>query len=167
MHSRPGGGFIKAQKRKVLASQWPNQCLAHPSGAHNWLLASKIHISLSHIFKCLLPQAWPSANAMMLQRSIYWIFKKYENRVLSLTLPAPKTKSTFVHCHLAAITAHQNSFSALPHCVNGPRVGCEDPYTRNQVQRLIGSCDVADEISASFLHWRKREQREQQTMQYN
>lgn len=77
MHSQCGGRFIGAPKGKALASQWPNQCLAHPSGAHNWVLSSKIHISLSHNFKRLLPQAWPTANTVMLQRSICWILRQY------------------------------------------------------------------------------------------
>lgn len=57
------------------------------------------------------------------------------------------------------------AFFALPQRVNGPKVGCEDPYTRNRGRRLIGPCDVADEISASFLHWRIREQRADNTVQ--
>lgn len=126
MHSRPGGGIIGAPKGKVLASQWPNQCLAHPSGVDNWVLPSK---STSHylIFKHLLPQAWPSANMVMLQRSICWIFRKYYHRPNSLTLPAQQTKSTFVHCHLAATTESLNyQNSCFLHCHNvlmGPGLG--------------------------------------------
>lgn len=50
-----------------------------------------------------------------------------------------RSKAAFVSRHLEAITARQNSFFSGPQRrVNGPRVGCEEPY------------DVADELSASF-----------------
>lgn len=58
-----GGGLCWASERESTAtSQWPNQRLARPSGACNWVQSSKILPSLSHIFKQMPPQGWPGAN---------------------------------------------------------------------------------------------------------
>lgn len=109
MHSWPEGGFIKAPKGKAPASQWPNQYL---------------HIHLEHIIGCCPPKCTShyltfsnvcchKPGPALMQWCCSGLSVGYFeniNKALNLTLPASQTKSTFVCCHLAAITAHQNSF---------------------------------------------------------